>query len=104
MVLRPFFSPDILLQFTHKILFLSFSGMQEDGLPLEMPILDGVFIRKAYRRQGWGTEMMKDIMEHFPEQDVGLSQPISQSLELGMSQLKILCRVLHMLKPIFFKW
>nr|CAH0098677.1 unnamed protein product [Daphnia galeata] len=37
-------------------------GLQEDGgLPFEMPILDGVFISKAYRRQGWGTAMIEDL-------------------------------------------
>ncbi|XP_046632362.1 protein FAM169B-like isoform X2 [Daphnia pulicaria] len=58
-------------------------GLQEDGgPPFEMPILDGVFISKAYRKQGWGTAMIDDLVNvHFPGQDVGFSQPISVSLE-----------------------
>ena len=51
-----------------------------------MCILDGVFICKAHRRQGWGTTMIQDIITHLPDQDVGLRQPISHSLELGMPQ------------------
>ena len=53
-----------------------------------MPILDGVFISKAYRRQGWGTAMIEDIVNvHFPGQDVGFSKPISVSLESGNVQI-----------------
>ena len=67
-------------------------GLQEDGgLPFEMPILDGVFISKAYRRQGWGTAMIEDLVSvHFPGQDIGFSQPISLSLESGDLAIKLL--------------
>ena len=56
-----------------------------------MPILDGVFISKAYRRQGWGTAMIEDLVNiHFPGQDIGFSQPISLSLESGELAIKLL--------------
>jgi hypothetical protein len=56
-----------------------------------MPILDGVFISKAYRKQGWGTAMIDDLVNvHFPGQDVGFSQPISVSLESGNVEILLL--------------
>ncbi|XP_057380868.1 protein FAM169B-like [Daphnia carinata] len=59
-------------------------GIQEEGgPPFELPILDAVFISKAHRRQHWGTAMIEELVAvHFPDEDIGFSQPISHSLEL----------------------
>lgn len=64
-------------------LYNNIGRQEEGGPPLQLPILDGSFICKAHRRKGWGIKMMEDITQHFPNQDIGLSQPISHSLELG---------------------
>lgn len=64
-----------------------------------MPVLDGVFIKKAYRRQGWATKMIEEILQLFPGQDVGFSQPISNSLTLGETDATII--VVLKLNPNF---
>lgn len=75
-----------MIEISHLTTFFFLNkGLQEEGgAPLELPILDAVFICKALRRQGWGTMMIEDLVTvHFPDQDIGFSQPISHSLELG---------------------
>lgn len=62
-----------------------YSGPQSDShVSLHMNILDGVFIRKHHRRKGWATSMLQDILNSFPDQDIGLSHPISHSLHSGI--------------------
>ncbi|KZS10158.1 Uncharacterized protein APZ42_025457 [Daphnia magna] len=63
-------------------------GLQEEGgPPFELPILDAVYICKAHRRQGWGTAMIEELVAvHFPDEDIGFSQPISHSLELVLKK------------------
>jgi len=59
-------------------------GIQEDSLVpviMEMNILDAVFIRQTHRRRGWGSAMLKDIIKHFPDENIGFSHPISLSLQ-----------------------
>lgn len=69
-------------------IILSSLGIQEDSLvPVitEMNTLDAVFIRQAYRRQGWGCAMLHDIIKQFPDENIGFSHPISLSLQHGMT-------------------
>ncbi len=70
-----------------------------------MPILDGVFISKAYRKQGWGSAMINDLVNvHFPGQDVGFSQPISVSLESGNMEILLLHEPKMTCAPFLFKF
>lgn len=70
------------------MVFLNKGLQEEGGPPFELPILDAVYICKAHRRQGWGTAMIEELVAvHFPDEDIGFSQPISHSLELGDVQL-----------------
>lgn len=72
------------------MVFLNKGLQEEGGPPFELPILDAVFICKAHRRQGWGTAMIEELVAiHFPDEDIGFSQPISHSLEIGDVQLHI---------------
>ena len=78
----------LMLYYNQLFKVLICSGVQSDGpFNLHMPVLDGAFIRKSWRRKGWGTIMIKDFISTFPEEDyLGFSEPISNSLWLGIKQ------------------
>ncbi|EDO48196.1 predicted protein, partial [Nematostella vectensis] len=46
----------------------------------DMNVLDTIFVRTNYRHQGIATQMLEDFLASFPEQDVGLSYPLEDSL------------------------
>ncbi|CAL8069210.1 unnamed protein product [Orchesella dallaii] len=46
-----------------------------------MAVLDTLFIRKPCRRNGYALSSLKDLLLEFPDQNVGLSFPISQSMK-----------------------
>ncbi|XP_066993284.1 protein FAM169B [Anabrus simplex] len=46
-----------------------------------MATLDTAYIRKQFRRQGHCTRMITDLLQSYPEQDIGFSSPISNSMK-----------------------
>ncbi|ODM88325.1 Soluble lamin-associated protein of 75 kDa [Orchesella cincta] len=46
-----------------------------------MAVLDTLFIRKSYRRKGYALSSIEDLLLEFPDQNVGLSFPISLSMK-----------------------
>ncbi|XP_066600234.1 soluble lamin-associated protein of 75 kDa-like [Prorops nasuta] len=59
-----------------------------------MPIIDTVYIRSEYRNQGYGTEMLKDIVTRFPNDDIGFSKPISFGMQKVLKKF-LLCYKQH---------
>ncbi len=49
----------------------------------ELPVIDLVYTRKQYRRKGYATLVLEDLLDMFPKQDVGFSQPISPAMMKG---------------------
>ncbi|XP_029166004.1 soluble lamin-associated protein of 75 kDa-like isoform X2 [Nylanderia fulva] len=45
-----------------------------------MPTVDTAYIRSEYRNQGFGTEILSDVIARFPNEDIGFSKPISSSM------------------------
>ncbi|XP_035743399.1 soluble lamin-associated protein of 75 kDa-like isoform X2 [Vespa mandarinia] len=45
-----------------------------------MPVLDTAYIRSAYRNKGFGSEILLDIIKRFPDEDIGFSKPISNTM------------------------
>ncbi|XP_012535264.1 soluble lamin-associated protein of 75 kDa-like isoform X2 [Monomorium pharaonis] len=45
-----------------------------------MPVIDTAYIRSEYRNQGFGTEILSDIIARFPNEDIGFSKPISSGM------------------------
>ncbi|XP_047358041.1 soluble lamin-associated protein of 75 kDa-like isoform X2 [Vespa velutina] len=45
-----------------------------------MPVLDTAYIRSAYRNRGFGSEILLDIIKRFPDEDIGFSKPISNTM------------------------
>ncbi|XP_012259109.1 protein FAM169B-like isoform X2 [Athalia rosae] len=45
-----------------------------------MPTLDTAYIRSEYRRRGIGIEILENITQMFPEEEIGLSRPISDAM------------------------
>ncbi|KAE8618306.1 hypothetical protein XENTR_v10009350 [Xenopus tropicalis] len=51
------------------------------GQCYQLPVLDTVFVRKNWRRQGVGAKMLQDYSQAFPEESVlGISSPISPAM------------------------
>ena len=48
-----------------------------------MPTLDTAYIRSQYRNRGFGIEILLDIIERFPNEDIGFSKPISEGMWRG---------------------
>ncbi|KAG8222150.1 hypothetical protein J437_LFUL000732 [Ladona fulva] len=46
----------------------------------EMTTLDTAYIRCSCRRKGFGTSILKDLITDHPDQDIGLSKPISTAM------------------------
>lgn len=42
-----------------------------------MPIVDLIFIRKAYRGQGLGIMIVDDVVKKYGHQNIGFSKPIT---------------------------
>lgn len=45
-----------------------------------MPVVDTAYIRSEYRNQGFGTEILYDVIKRFPNEDIGFSKPISNGM------------------------
>lgn len=48
-----------------------------------MTTLDTAYIRKSHRRRGLGLSILEDIVKTFPDEDIGLSTPVSMSMYHG---------------------
>lgn len=48
-----------------------------------MTVVDTVYIRKLYRGQGHASSMLEDIVSVLPGQNIGFSEPISDTFGKG---------------------
>ncbi|XP_057322047.1 soluble lamin-associated protein of 75 kDa-like [Microplitis mediator] len=46
-----------------------------------MTTLDTAYIRSQYRNKGLGLEIINDIIERYPNEDIGFSKPISHGMQ-----------------------
>lgn len=42
-----------------------------------LPVMDSIFVRKAYRGKGYGLQMLEDFVDSFNEDELGLKYPLS---------------------------
>lgn len=49
----------------------------------QITTLDTAYIRKSYRGKGLGVSIIEDIVATFPDEDIGLSTPVSLSMYHG---------------------
>ena len=48
-----------------------------------MPMLDTIFVRKQFRRNGYGKQMIQDFINSHNGENIGISEPISDGLLKG---------------------
>ncbi|XP_070543321.1 protein FAM169B-like isoform X2 [Ptychodera flava] len=48
--------------------------------PWQMTAIDTIFIRKQYRRQGYAMSLLTDFTQTFPNEDIGVIQPVSPAM------------------------
>ncbi|KAF6207810.1 hypothetical protein GE061_016259 [Apolygus lucorum] len=78
---------DIVRLLWHKRKPVAFYTIKPEGSHIEkrneyyaLPMLDTAFVRKSSRGKGNGLKIIQDLVENFPNGDIGFSSPISQSM------------------------
>ncbi|KAJ7993749.1 hypothetical protein DPEC_G00257910 [Dallia pectoralis] len=46
----------------------------------QLPVMDSIFVRKCYRRNGWGLQMLEHFIDSFKDNCLGFKCPISESM------------------------
>ncbi|XP_032671691.1 soluble lamin-associated protein of 75 kDa-like isoform X2 [Odontomachus brunneus] len=61
---------------------VKFAGMEVPSMRERygIPVVDTVYVRSEYRNRGFGTEILHDVIARFPNEDIGFSKPISNSM------------------------
>ncbi|XP_033107557.1 soluble lamin-associated protein of 75 kDa-like isoform X2 [Anneissia japonica] len=57
-------------------------GSQSQALSWQLTILDTVYINSTHRRQGHALLALHDFLKTFPDEDLGISEPVSESMML----------------------
>ena len=60
----------------------------------QMPVIDLMYVRKTMRRKGLATMIVSDVVQMFPKENIGLSEPVSDNMLKGESCGKIFHLVL----------
>lgn len=63
----------------------------------QIPVVDIVYIRKQHRRHGYGLQMVEDVLNTYPKQNIGFSYKVSDSMLKGKlcALHAISCQVHH---------
>ncbi|WP_285519977.1 GNAT family N-acetyltransferase [Thermococcus nautili] len=56
------------------------------------PTLSQLYVRRSYRRRGYGTKLVQDFLDSHPEEEVGIESPNENSLRL-LEKMGIIERV-----------
>ncbi|XP_071965171.1 uncharacterized protein [Antedon mediterranea] len=57
-------------------------GSQSQALAWQLSVLDTVYVSSNHRRQGYGLLVIRDFLNTFPDEDLGISEPVSESMLL----------------------